>query len=201
VQASRNHTYFQPTHMFVLFLPFSLPSCFLLSRSPCRGSHLIGIASHTSFIHKECKAEEAEEATMGHGGDGRGVAAGVNNNNNSDDPRHRAATTTVLEPVRYGDHAPDGDNEPRRTVVFAFCGEGAHHEDVDVSLLQQSPLWSRCEEAVAQTRLSNSASLGEFLRANLGEHHAPSSPVVTTVVNILLADIWQGPSIHILRKP
>eukprot|EP00613_Pedinella_sp_CCMP2098_P074214 CAMPEP_0171913182 /NCGR_PEP_ID=MMETSP0993-20121228/11575_1 /TAXON_ID=483369 /ORGANISM="non described non described, Strain CCMP2098" /LENGTH=2101 /DNA_ID=CAMNT_0012547131 /DNA_START=37 /DNA_END=6342 /DNA_ORIENTATION=+ len=76
-------------------------------------------------------------------------------------------------------------------VVFLLSGEGAHSADTDVALLKCSPSWAAVETAVVSI-FKNVESLETFLTSSLGVHTAPTSPVVTTVINILNADLWKS---------
>ena len=81
------------------------------------------------------------------------------------------------------------------TCVFLFAGEGAHSALSEdelrelTSLLASSPSFSRVDGALRELV---SKGVEQFLAANLGRHSAPHSPVVTTVLNLLLADMWRG---------
>lgn len=75
-------------------------------------------------------------------------------------------------------------------VVFLFPGEGAHSSDTEIAFLKCSPSWSAVEDAV-KTVVPEVDSLQAWLAANLGNHAAPGSPLVTTCVNILNADSWR----------
>ena len=81
------------------------------------------------------------------------------------------------------------------TCVFLFAGEGAHSALSEdelrelTSLLASSPSFSRVDGALRELV---SMGVEQFLAANLGRHSAPHSPVVTTVLNLLLADMWRG---------
>ena len=55
--------------------------------------------------------------------------------------------------------------------------------------LKASPSWSAVAAAVRQLL---GHELDAFLASHLGEHAAPHSPVVTTIVNILNADRWRA---------
>ena len=73
-------------------------------------------------------------------------------------------------------------------AIFLFGGEGAHSADPDLSVLKQSPSWTAVD-----TALHGQYGVGveDFLAENAGKHSCPGSPVVTTVLNILQADIWR----------
>ncbi|CAL1140432.1 unnamed protein product [Cladocopium goreaui] len=73
--------------------------------------------------------------------------------------------------------------------VFLFCGEGAHSEETDIALLKSCGSWSVVEDALQQLGLGE--KLEPFLLQNLGRHNAPTSPVVSVVLNILNADLWR----------
>lgn len=74
------------------------------------------------------------------------------------------------------------------SAIFMFAGEGAHSAGLDVSLLKTSP---SIEEVEAAVRAQHGLSVQGLLAAHLGLHEPPYSPVVTTVLNILQADLWR----------
>ena len=77
---------------------------------------------------------------------------------------------------------------PPPRAAFLFSGEGAHSANLDLTVLKTSPAW----ETVDQTLLDqHGQSVEAFLSAHLGVHAPPFSPVVTTVLNILQADLWK----------
>ena len=75
-------------------------------------------------------------------------------------------------------------------ILILICtGEGAHCTETDVRSLQMSPSWPAADAAVRQ---SLGYDLHAFLAAHLGEHAAPASPLVTTIINILNVDRWRA---------
>ena len=56
------------------------------------------------------------------------------------------------------------------------------------ALLKSCGSWSVVEDALQQLGLGQ---LEPFLLQNLGRHNAPTSPVVSVVLNILNADLWR----------
>ena len=56
------------------------------------------------------------------------------------------------------------------------------------ALLKSCGSWSAVEDALQQLGLGQ---LEPFLQQNLGRHNAPTSPVVSVVLNILNADLWR----------
>jgi acyl carrier protein len=74
------------------------------------------------------------------------------------------------------------------SAIFIFAGEGAHSAGLDLSLLKSSPSFDAVEAAV---KSQHGVSIDELLAAHLGVHEPPYSPVVTTVLNILQADLWR----------
>jgi len=71
--------------------------------------------------------------------------------------------------------------------VFAFAGEGAHSTDTDPSILRASPAWEPCKLQLAL----QGVDLDELFEKHLGEHLAPHSPIVTTVINVCLCELWK----------
>ena len=71
--------------------------------------------------------------------------------------------------------------------LFLCTGEGAHAAETDVPSLKASPLWSAVAAAV---REHVGHELDFFLANHLGQHAAPGSPMVTTILNMLNADRW-----------
>ena len=57
------------------------------------------------------------------------------------------------------------------------------------ALLKSCGSWSAVEDALQQLGLGE--KLEPFLLQNLGRHNAPTSPVVSVVLNILNADLWR----------
>ena len=83
-----------------------------------------------------------------------------------------------------------GSGRPSHCTVFLFTGEGAHAAVTDVRPLKRSsPSWGAMSFA-APTLLG--CELATFLGMHLGEHAAPDSPLVTTVLNMLNADRWRA---------
>jgi len=76
-----------------------------------------------------------------------------------------------------------------QTLILICTGEGAHCTETDVRSLQMSPSWPAADAAVRQ---SLGYDLHAFLAAHLGEHAAPASPLVTTIINILNVDRWRA---------
>ena len=74
-------------------------------------------------------------------------------------------------------------------VVFLMCGEGAHTSDTDISMLRRSPAWEAVSVALYETV---NRDLEEFLKTECGTTSAPTSILVTTVINILNAAIWRS---------
>ena len=74
---------------------------------------------------------------------------------------------------------------PTPACLFLFTGEGAHAAETDVASLKATPSWSAVAAALHK-------HLGEkldvFLAKHLGEHAAPCSPTVTTILNLLNSD-------------
>jgi hypothetical protein len=87
--------------------------------------------------------------------------------------------------------------DPKRTLmapgspscIFLLTGEGAHSAQSDLVSMRLSPSWDAVEQAMQ--RLGHE-SLDGFLERNLGDHRAPNSPLVTTIINILNADRWRN---------
>ena len=73
-------------------------------------------------------------------------------------------------------------------AIFCFAGEGAHSAPYDLAVLSLSPSWPAVDSAILAQHGMGTA---EFLSSNLGKHGAPYSPVVTTVINLLQADLWR----------
>ena len=59
------------------------------------------------------------------------------------------------------------------------------------ALLKSCGSWSAVEDALQQLGLVRCGQLEPFLQQNLGRHNAPTSPVVSVVLNILNADLWR----------
>ena len=74
------------------------------------------------------------------------------------------------------------------TLLFLFTGEGAHSDLTDMASLRASPSWGQVE--VTLRALDVCSDLETLLRAQLGVHTAPLSPVISTIVNILNSDRW-----------
>lgn len=75
-----------------------------------------------------------------------------------------------------------------KTLLFLFTGEGAHSDLTDIASLKVSPSWLQLEATLQ--RLDVGPDLEVLLRAHLGVHAAPLSPVITTIINILNFDRW-----------
>ena len=74
------------------------------------------------------------------------------------------------------------------SAVFLFAGEGAHSAGPDLSMLRTSPSYTVIDDTL---KAQHGQSVDAFLEKNLGDHTAPFSPVVTTILNILQADLWR----------
>jgi len=72
--------------------------------------------------------------------------------------------------------------------VFLFGGEGAHSADLDLSILKTSPAYELVDAAMQE---QHGVTADSFLQEHLGHHAVPWSPVVTTMLNILQADLWR----------
>ena len=59
------------------------------------------------------------------------------------------------------------------------------------ALLKSCGSWSAVEDALQQLGSVRCGQLEPFLQQNLGRHNAPTSPVVSVVLNILNADLWR----------
>eukprot|EP00966_Prymnesium_polylepis_P261281 6035040-Prymnesium_polylepis.1 len=73
-------------------------------------------------------------------------------------------------------------------AIFLFSGEGAHSADPDLSVLKTSPAYTVIDDAL---KAQHGLAIDDLLSKHLGDHRAPFSPVVTTVMNILQADLWR----------
>ena len=67
--------------------------------------------------------------------------------------------------------------------IFVCGGEGAHSADSDISALKYSPSWGAVSETLQELKVQWSS---------LGEHQAPSSPVLSVALGILCADLWRS---------
>ena len=81
------------------------------------------------------------------------------------------------------------DTSQRPSCVLLLTGEGAHAKlaHTAVSTLRASSLWAALKVATEQLL---GRSLEDFLSCHLGDHAAPNSPLITTLVNLLTADRW-----------
>ena len=89
-----------------------------------------------------------------------------------------------------------GGGWPTRTDTPPACvvlctGEGTHAADTDVDALKLSPSWATIESVVLGQRLT-AVGLDALLSHHLGNHAAPTSPIITTVINIANADRWRA---------
>lgn len=115
----------------------------------------------------------------GGGGAVAAAAAGVPEKK----PIRAANTTTPVTGV-----APvAGATTPPPSAIFLFAGEGAHAANADLSVLKTSPSFAAVDAALME---QHGESAVDFLGAHMGDHAPPHSPVVTTVLNILMADLW-----------
>ena len=74
-------------------------------------------------------------------------------------------------------------------LLFVITGDGAHAAPIDNLSLHGYLTWGRVEVAVWD--LGITPRLEAFLRAQLGAHNAPISPVVKTIIS-LLSYRWRG---------
>ena len=68
-------------------------------------------------------------------------------------------------------------------LFLLFTGEGAHAVETDVASLKNSPSWAALQHFGLE--------LSAFLSMQHGNHAAPNSPMVTTILNICNADRWR----------
>ena len=80
----------------------------------------------------------------------------------------------------------DGKTAPPG-AIFLFAGEGAHSANTDLSVLKTSPSYSAVDKALLA---QHGLSAEDFLMKYMGNHAPLHSPVVTTALNILQADLW-----------
>ena len=72
-------------------------------------------------------------------------------------------------------------------MVFLCAGEGAHGSDSDLSILKLSPAWEKTEKVLRAFDMDI-----DDVMASAGEHSSPTSPLLTTVINICLIDLWKS---------
>lgn len=72
-------------------------------------------------------------------------------------------------------------------TVFVYSGEGTHGSDTRTRLLKQSPCWSQIEDILDSTL---NLDLEQLWDSEIGRHRCPYSPLLTTVSQICLSDIW-----------
>ena len=77
---------------------------------------------------------------------------------------------------------------PGPRAIFLFAGEGAHSPGIDLTILKSSPAWPIVDKAILE---QHGTSAEDFLATHLGNHAPPYSPVVTTILNLLQADLWK----------
>ena len=104
----------------------------------------------------------------------------------------QAASCTSQAPSRTSPAAASpavaSTDTPAARAIFLFAGEGAHSAGVDLTVLKTSPSWLAVDATIFA---QHGASADDFLAMHLGDHTAPYSPVVTTILNILQADLWK----------
>ena len=83
----------------------------------------------------------------------------------------------------------DAQPSAQPATLFLFTGEGAHSKETDVAALRTSASWDQVEGCLRKLEVAD--SLSSFLCSSVGQHAAPLSPLVTTVINILNADRWR----------
>lgn len=74
------------------------------------------------------------------------------------------------------------------SAIFLFSGEGAHSEGLDLSLLATAPSYISVDKWFTD---NHNITAKDFFTKHVGDHSAPWSPVVTTALNILQADLWK----------
>ena len=84
-----------------------------------------------------------------------------------------------------------GIEKPYPLCHLLLTGEGAHANTAQTAVpsLRASPSWAALE-ATLERLLGH--GLADFLASHLGEHAAPNSPLVTTLVSLLNADRWRA---------
>ena len=73
--------------------------------------------------------------------------------------------------------------------IYLFTGEGAHSTQTDTSQLKLSSAWPAVEAALEALGLGGAEP---FLKQHLGNHEAPHSPLVTTILNLLNEALWRA---------
>lgn len=81
-------------------------------------------------------------------------------------------------------------NAKAPSCILLLTGEGAHSATTDVPSLMLSPHWQATDSAVKQ--LGIASDLEAFFRSQLGVHACPTSPIVTTLINILNSHRWHA---------
>ena len=80
---------------------------------------------------------------------------------------------------------------PDYFLDFFWTMDLSHFGIPSQALLKSCGSWSAVEDALQQLGLVRCGQLEPFLQQNLGRHNAPTSPVVSVVLNILNADLWR----------
>jgi acyl transferase domain-containing protein/acyl carrier protein len=75
----------------------------------------------------------------------------------------------------------------KKKTIFIYSGEGTHHNETRFKFLQRSLRWSTIEK-ILDTKLG--LNLEHLWENEIGRHRCPHSPLLTTVAEICLADIW-----------
>lgn len=88
--------------------------------------------------------------------------------------------------MRGGGEARSGNGA---LTLLLLTGEGSHAAETDVATLRASPSWCAVAEVIKQ-RFGH--DLAEFITKHLGDHSAPHSPVISTLINLLNTDRWRA---------
>lgn len=73
-------------------------------------------------------------------------------------------------------------------TVYLYSGEGTRGNESGYKLLQYSAHWEKIE-TILQSKLN--LNLQELWLSEKSPHHCPHSPLITTISQICLADVWQ----------
>lgn len=80
----------------------------------------------------------------------------------------------------------------RHILVFLCTGEGEHDENLDIAAIHDSPTWSVLERAIVALPGMPYTALEQFIKNVRGKHDHPYSPLLSTAISILHADLWRS---------
>ena len=75
----------------------------------------------------------------------------------------------------------------KKKTIFIYSGEGTHGSESQMKLLRYSGLFQPISDIL---KLKHDMDLEQIWNQEIGQHQCPYSPLLTTITQICLSDIW-----------